>query len=145
MTPELPSIELQTYDAQKVFRFLDVEVDHKAGELSAILEVQANGFGCKKKIWMGFLPGFLQELEAMDSGKIGKARMWDDWTFIPEPSDDNNHITFSLDTLGHVLVSGTIVEGDYSQRLQFCFQTDQTILRPFIRDLTALIPPPKTK
>ena len=49
---------------------------------------------------------------------------------------EEDFLQIESNAMGHVLVSGEIVEhSEFDQRLKFAFQTDQTILPPLARDL----------
>lgn len=50
-----------------------------------------------------------------------------------------SHITLSLDRTGHIEVAGKILDNGGEQCLTFTFQTDQSMLPPFIRDLKNMI------
>jgi len=50
---------------------------------------------------------------------------------------EDPYIALEMQGQGHVLVSGDLVVlGECTQRLQFGFLTDQTVLGPLIADLT---------
>lgn len=48
------------------------------------------------------------------------------------------YIHFKGDGLGHIEVSGLLVEGPPFQRLEFSFQTDQTMISEFLTELRDL-------
>jgi hypothetical protein len=53
---------------------------------------------------------------------------------------EDPYIELALDHAGKVRVSGDLVQhGPPTQRLQFEFMTDQTVLAPFARDLRACL------
>jgi hypothetical protein len=49
------------------------------------------------------------------------------------------YIQFKGDGLGHIEVSGLLVDGPPFQRLEFTFQSDQTLISEFVTDLRDLI------
>jgi hypothetical protein len=51
-------------------------------------------------------------------------------------------IEFKGDGLGHIAVSGLLTEGPPFQRLEFVFQTDQTMVGSFIKNLENLLNEP---
>ena len=51
------------------------------------------------------------------------------------------YIQFKGDGLGHVMVSGLLTYGPPFHRLEFIFQSDQTLVPPFVDSLKSLIQP----
>lgn len=51
-------------------------------------------------------------------------------------------VEFKGDGLGHIFVSGLLAEGPPFQRLEFAFQTDQTMVGTFIKSLEILLKEP---
>ena len=49
------------------------------------------------------------------------------------------YIQFKGDGLGHIEISGLLVEGPPFQRLEFTFQSDQTLISEFLSELRDLI------
>jgi hypothetical protein len=49
------------------------------------------------------------------------------------------YIQFKGDGLGHIEISGLLTYGPPFQRLEFTFQSDQTLVSPFVDELKALI------
>lgn len=79
-------------------------------------------------IW---LDDFVSQLQQMEARAIGGATLED---------EQGNSVTFTLDHLGHLEVSGHLREcTNTTQKLDFAFMTDQTCLRPFISELTKVL------
>jgi hypothetical protein len=73
------------------------------------------------------LDPFLADLRRMDERLVGTA-------LLPTPNEDP-FIKLTVDPTGSVLVSGVLVDYEQNwQRLEWSFSTDQTVLRPLIRD-----------
>ena len=50
-----------------------------------------------------------------------------------------SHVTFSMDKTGHVKVEGLIFDNGREQSLTFAFETDQSMLPPFINGLKKMV------
>jgi hypothetical protein len=73
------------------------------------------------------LAEFVERLAHVERTLVGEAKLGQLY--------EDSYVSFTGDGLGHVTVSGLLVEGVPTQRLQFSFTTDQTALGPFIADL----------
>jgi hypothetical protein len=123
----VPSIrdyfELSTHDAAKVLRFDQVEKFADGSGYRADLTVQSATFAAKQTFYFeeAFLVASIAALEAMSERLEGTARLGQQYE---EP-----FIEFAACDHGHVRVSGEILDHTtFGQRLQFAFQTDQTVL-----------------
>lgn len=74
---------------------------------------------------------FIDDLRAIDVSLRGTARL--------KLEFEDPYLELEGDGLGHVQVRGHLLQtGQMMQRMEFGFLTDQTCLRPFIRDLQLL-------
>lgn len=125
-------IELRTNDPAAVLRMANIEKFKDRSGYACKLTVRAHGFGCDE---YGFsfddfhLSAAISKLRRMDEGILDVAiltTMYEEHVFIKLRTDD----------WGHVFVSGNLLFGSIPPNcLQFGFRTDQTVLRPLIRDL----------
>ena len=100
---------------------------------SARLDIWSGDFGALRQVWFTrwALGQFLENLRKMDGELTGAAVLGDEH----EP----DHFALSVDRSGRVTVAGELFQfSECEQRLEFCFYTDQTVLRPLIRDLERL-------
>ena len=75
---------------------------------------------------------FVASLEDMDRLLTGTARL--------KAIFEDPYIELAVDHTGKVRISGELVaHGSLTQRLQFEFMTDQTVLAPFARDLRSCL------
>lgn len=127
-------VELATNDAEKLLVLEDIERFSDGSGLKALLRVRSG--------WLAFEHDFhfseqhlsdaVSMLEAMSRGKHGIAKLAGTW----EP----DFLCLELATLGHVEVRGEIGVGDSgNQVVRFCFQTDQTVIPPLLREMKALL------
>ena len=125
-------IELQTQATNPALALRGVRrhSDGPSAAYEATLIVRSGGFSAERAFFFDeyHLSGFIESLVEMDRAFRGTARLGHQW--------EDQFIELTVDASGHVLVSGSLVEHDVpGQRLDFAFRTDQTVLRPLIRDL----------
>jgi hypothetical protein len=110
-----------------VMRELKLYRDGSGG--TCYLEVVSKSFSASASFFFDdSLEDFIKNLEEIESNYVGEARLGLEYE---EP-----YILFRGDRLGHVKVSGLLVDTrENVQKLEFSFQTDQTSLRPFIANL----------
>ena len=114
------------------FRDVQRYADHSG--FCAHLVVRAHGFRAELRFCVEPEPfiAFIEALELMDRTLSGEARL--------KPIFEDPFIQLSVGHTGRVTVSGNLVaHGPLTQRLQFAFETDQTALSPFARDLRSCI------
>jgi hypothetical protein len=97
------------------------------------LVVDSRGFNATRGFYFDehHLKMFLANLNEMDAKLEGEA--------ILGHLFEDDQISLKGFKNGHVVVSGSLAEhSEYSQKLEFCFQTDQTVLKPLIKDFSKL-------
>lgn len=126
------SIELRTNDPSKIVRLAEIEKFHDGGYRSH-LTVVSGGFTCARPFDFddAALAVAIPLLRDMATGAAGKC-------MVKGLREDSN-IRIESNELGHVVVSGKIVEhSERVQSLEFVFRTDQTILAPLANELNCL-------
>ena len=101
---------------------------------ASLLSVRSGNYSAEYKFYFEdqSLEAFVTQLEGMDSLLTGTARL--------QPLYEPQYIQLACDNSGRVLVSGDLPEHDaHGQRLTFAFQTDQTVLKPLISSLRAVL------
>jgi hypothetical protein len=94
---------------------------------SIVVESQGFGVRCRFEFNDEYLENFLIDLKHMDEKFEGKATL--------RAYFGDNHITLEIHKTGSVEVSGFLERfGECNQSLNFCFLTDQTVLKPLIDD-----------
>jgi len=97
-------------------------------DYSCLLVVESHGFSAARPFYFDehHLKTFLENLDATESKLEGEA--------ILRHSYEEDRVSFEGSRNGHVVVSGLLVEhSECTQQLEFCFQTDQTVLKPLIQ------------
>ena len=127
-------IALQTNSGTKQLEFRDVR--RVGGEdYSCLLVLNSGGFCANRSFYFDVhnLVRFLDNLAVMATKLEGEALL--------RHSYEEDRISFKLSSLGHVVVSGFLAyEGECRQELHFCFETDQTVLRPLLENFRGLRP-----
>lgn len=129
----VPDFDLPTNDPQRSLRFQGFE-KLSGDEHICTLCIVSNGFACQRPFYVdsGSLSESLRSLKSMLEMTPGTLRIGTSF----EPT----FVQLELNDLGHVFVSGEVCEyGEYTQRLEFHFRTDQTVLSPLLRFLTLLV------
>lgn len=124
-------VELRTHDPAQILRLTEIErFDDGCGYMCR-LKVLSHGYGCDRQFFFDehLLSDAVKALRRMDEGHPGEAVIKGQW--------EEDCIKFKSNDLGHVFVSGVLPMG--LQRLEFVFKTDQTVLRPLIRDFEAIL------
>ncbi len=100
------------------------------------LDLSSGSFTAKTEFWFDKTSArqVLEVLRHIFEQPHGKARL----SFRYEEP----FIEFKGDGLGHIAVSGLLTEGPPFQRLEFFFQTDQTMVGVFMKNLEELINEP---
>lgn len=126
-------IHLRTNDDSKFLALVDIQDAAHSDYFSAMLQVASRGFSCKHRFYFDrfYAEQMVAALEGMVSGKVVKG--------ILKQEFEKDHIIFVNDRLGHVYVSGEVSEQGTDHSLMFVISTDQTVLRPFIDELRAVI------
>ena len=125
-------IELQTHDENKVLRLSLVEKSLHGDWCECQLFVRSHGFTCEKRFEFETPVEAIEALKRLDGGEIGEA--------LIGRLDDAEFISLSHSGGGHVLVKGRLIDWrEDSQTLQFAFKTDQTVIRPLIREFQAVV------
>ena len=125
-------IELQTHSDRHSLALHNLRREETI--YTCLLVVRSGGFICEHPFTFddSTFPDAIDRLKVMDRGNLDavtvKARWEEDW------------IRITNNDMGHVFVEGELHEyGDHEQRLVFGFKTDQTVLRPLIKDLERLL------
>jgi hypothetical protein len=127
-------IVLETNSRDTYLGFRDVQRYSDNSGFCAQLVVRAHGFRAQLLFCVepGPFVAFLHALDAMDRTLTGTARL--------KPVYEEPFVEFEVGRTGRVRVSGDLVaHGAETQRLHFEFSTDQTVLRPFARELRSCI------
>lgn len=106
------------------------------------LYVRSRGFVAEQQFWFEEpeLAEFRTQLAKMEKSLEGAAEL--------RTRYEENGFRLEVHPAGRITVSGTLREyGATEQRLDFGFTTDQTVLAPFVRDLTqlSLLQPPNER
>ena len=120
------TVQLLTHDAGKQLSLNNIRFAGDSDYLVADLYVLSRGFSCKYDFYFDrfHVERLLSALEEMDQGMADEAVLKQEW--------EDDHIRFQNDRLGHVIVTGEMVEHGSGHRFAFTIETDQTVLRPFI-------------
>jgi hypothetical protein len=125
---------LQTNDRDKHLAFRNLERYSDSSGVCARVSARAGAFAGEQLVCTSpeRFEAFVAALARMDRDLSGSARFQSDY--------EEHYVQLSLDASGHVEVTGEVVEyGPRTQRLVFGFETDQTCLRPLIRDLQSVL------
>jgi hypothetical protein len=123
-------IHLRTNHQDPALSLLSVERFAGESGYRVMLEVRSRGFELRAPFYFepAALSRFIDELDAMDLRLSGSAKL--------KPMWEEHFIDLTLTALGRIVVCGEVFEySDHPQHLRFEFETDQTVLRPFINDL----------
>jgi hypothetical protein len=129
-------IALATGEAERSVVFHDCR-SHGPRHFRCLLWVRVINFAAGIDFVFGRyeLEPFIRDLELLNQSLKGRAKF--------KPDCEDSSIQLEGDGLGHIKVSGTLIQGGPdTQRLEFEFRTDQTCLAPFIRDLKTLVAEP---
>jgi hypothetical protein len=127
-------VVLQTHTTDPMLGLLDVTRFVDGSGYVATLRVCSRGFMLLRPFYFneGGLFDFVGALGSMDRTLAGVAE-------LRTPYEDD-FIRLEVGSHGWVAVTGEVREyGGFDQRLRFGFDTDQTVLRPLVRDLEAVL------
>lgn len=130
----VPSIALQTYDEAAILRLEAITSYDNGNYYKCELVLRSGKFSAEVPFYFDAtsLAEALHHLKSMQQLLPGTATIGQQY--------EEDHIQIAVNQYGQVVVSGTIIEyGEYKQRLEFTFRTDQTIFAPLIHDLTRLL------
>ena len=122
---------------------LSFEALHRVGrsrDFECRLVVTSSGFSTAQPFWFEEeqLTNFVAQLSAMDRDLAGSAELRTRY-------EESVIVHLEISHRGAVKVSGTVAQySECSHVLQFCFLTDQTVLRPLVEDLNGLLLAPAT-
>jgi hypothetical protein len=104
----------------------------EANSFQCYLDVRSDGFSGRVPFWPErfALERFLDELRAMDRTLSGTALLQPEWEL--------EYVRLVIGRTGSIQVSGELGSAD-SNYLKFSFMSDQTMLRPLIRDLESAL------
>lgn len=122
------TVQLLTYDPAKLLSLNNIRLAGDRDYLVADLHVRSRGFSCEYDFYFDRFHAerVLSVLEEMDRGKTCEAVLKQEW--------EDDHLRFQTDSLGHVIVTGEMVEHGSGHHFAFTIETDQTVLRPFINE-----------
>jgi hypothetical protein len=124
-------VEIKTAHDGSSLRLSDFEYMSKDA-FGCRLTVWSNGFGCDCRFWIESIEKALAKLEEMDRDLLGEATLKEDF--------GSDFIRIEVNHLGHVHVTGKVERHtDWPQALEFGFKTDQTVLKPLISSIRALV------
>ena len=119
-------ISFHSNDNQKILQFKDFKLFESYGTTE--LYVFSRGFSVQNLFYFENIKEFIKELKVIDKTLSGTATLKQQY--------EEDFIRFTGTKKGHVIVEGEIFEhSEFSQKIHFSFQTDQTVLKPFIIDL----------
>ena len=122
----MPAIRLATQDSNKELVLSEFEA------YRCLVHVVSRGFSYQGRMDFDNLAEFVQQVSDAEQLLSGVAVLREDF--------HDHYIKMKVTKLGHVVVSGTIIEyGEHTQRLEFEFVTDQTCLPQFAKQLRALV------
>jgi hypothetical protein len=127
-------VVLQTHTTDPMLGLLDITRFADGSGYVATLRVCSRGFMLDRPFYFdeSGLFDFVRALGSMDRALAGVAELR-----TPYEAD---FIRLELGSRGSVAVTGEVREhSDFDQRLRFGFGTDQTVLRPLVRDLEAVL------
>lgn len=118
----------------KIFDFFYDGIEWSPFDTSFKVSVLSNGFAGEGPWECGIesFRAFVDALEGMHHLRAARAEL--------NSFSYDSHISFVLDHLGHICVSGTLFGPHEDQHVTFEFTADQTILDPFIKGLQQLLP-----
>lgn len=127
------NINLQTNSQSKQLEFQNIK---KLGNsYECFLIVNSRGFCVARSFSFSdyYLKLFFENISEMNFAFAGEA-------ILKNGDYDDDYISITCEETGHIFVSGELIEySEHPQSLNFCFQTDQTVLSPLISDISKLI------
>ena len=130
MVAEMDIILQTNNDSQR----LELRSVRRTGQdYSCFLVVESRGFSAARSFYFDEhnLKAFLENLNVMESALEGEV--------ILRHSFEEDQLSFEVSRNGHVIVSGLLVEhSECTQKLEFCFRTDQTALKPLLQEFRRL-------
>ena len=124
-------ITLNTNSEENALCLCEIERSDPDEVYSCRLLVRSGRFAYDGKFYFENLGNVIDALTRMADSLQGEAT-------LGQPAEES-YIRFVVNANGHVTVSGLLVRIDaLTQSLNFAFVTDQTVLRPLIRDLSLL-------
>lgn len=128
-----PTITLATNTGDPALELREIELFADGSGFSAMLYVRCHGFSAVRQFYCGetAFDAAIAALRRMDERLEGEAVFHEDY-------ETDQSLRLSVNSLGHVRVSGALVHFDPDNRLTFQFDTDQTCLGPLIRAFDAL-------
>ena len=111
----------------------DIERFGEGSGYCAQLRVRAGPFGCTDRpFYFDDLESFISDLHRGYEKLSGIAEL--------RCRYEHEHVKLEFKSRGHVVASGTIIDyGPPECRLQFAFETDQTVCPPFLRQLDNVV------
>lgn len=133
MTPA--RIELATNDAEKLLVLEEIERFSDGSGYVAHLHVHSTWLTFTHRFSFHEIPltDAISNLTKMAKGEPAAAKLTGLW--------EGDFVQLELNNLGHLYVTGEIgyEGGPDFQHVSFSFRTDQTVILPLLRDLTALL------
>jgi hypothetical protein len=124
------ALVLETNDAEKELSF--GELDLMEDCLQMRVSVRSQGFSCSKTMMVDNFRYAVGALEEMVSALQGEVRLG--------AAYEDDELVFKMNHRGQLFVRGRLVaNGEFTHKLEFEFQTDQTALAPFARELDGFL------
>ncbi len=126
-------IELRTNLINTALSLSNVERFDDGSGYRCDVAVRSSGFACNRPFYFHqeSLDGFVTSVQVMTSGTPAEATL--------KPRYEPDFLRLKMNQLGHLLVSGELYEHSrLHQCLKFAFETDQTVLGPFLCELLKL-------
>ncbi len=123
-------IALATNDAEKEFSLSELDLMEDCLQLR--VNVRSRGFSCSKPMMVDNVRHAVAALEELVTSLSGEVRLG--------AAYEDDEVVFEMNNRGQLFVRGRLVSyGELTQRLEFEFQTDQTALVPFAREMRAFL------
>lgn len=127
------SVELETNDETQTLRLEAINKHADGSGYGCEIHIRSGGFTCDQRFCFddNYLTALIKGVTAMDRGAPCKA--------VLKHTYEDDFIQFEMNSCGHVFVNGVISEEPLQlQQLRFNIRTDQTALKPLIRELRAI-------
>jgi hypothetical protein len=123
-------IALATNDPEKELSFS--ELDLMGDGIQFRVTVRSQGYACSKEMLVDDFRGAVGALMDMAAVLKGEVRLG--------AAYEDDELMFKINDRGQVFVRGRLVAyGEFTHKLEFEFQTDQTALAPFARELDGIL------
>jgi hypothetical protein len=125
--------QLSTFSQSNALAMRDIELFSDGSGGQCMLEVASHPFSAQFIFFFDTptLDEFVRQLQSIYKSLLGQAKLGQ--------QHEGSHLLIQANGQGHLTVSGELnVSSEYSQKLEFSFATDQTVLPGFISELQAV-------